>query len=186
MDDKHTFTLVLFFLLTVGIVAVFLYAYLSSLPSSSAKGGLTNPKKKRFLLFFILMEAVIILFTLTLPRSPYFFFANSTPSKVVFVAARQFSFAMSYQTIAPDTQAPAKAIELPRGKPVEFRVTSFDVNHGFAIYDMSGNLIAQTQAMPGYINRLRWVFDSPGEYNILCLEYCGMAHAFMRTSFNVK
>lgn len=74
----------------------------------------------------------------------------------------------------------------PANELIEFRVTSFDVNHGFAIYDPSNKLIAQTQAMPGYVNRLRWKFSEPGNYNILCLEYCGMAHQGMRASFTVK
>lgn len=62
------------------------------------------------------------------------------------------------------------------GKPVEFRVTSTDVNHGFGLYDQAGRLVAQTQAMPGYVNRLTHVFDAPGTYRVLCLEYCGLAH----------
>ncbi len=37
---------------------------------------------------------------------------------------------------------------------VEFRVTSLDVNHGMAIFDPDGKLVGQTQAMPGYVNRL--------------------------------
>ncbi|MBS1668376.1 MAG: hypothetical protein JST58_13450 [Bacteroidetes bacterium] len=78
------------------------------------------------------------------------------------------------------------SIELPVNKVVEFRVTSFDVNHGFAIYDQSNKLIAQTQAMPGYVNRLRWKFTEPGNYTIFCLEFCGMGHQIMRSSFTVK
>lgn len=62
------------------------------------------------------------------------------------------------------------------GVPVEFQVTSADVNHGFGIYDGSGRLLAQTQAMPGITNRLVYTFAQPGKYRILCLEYCGLAH----------
>jgi heme/copper-type cytochrome/quinol oxidase subunit 2 len=43
--------------------------------------------------------------------------------------------------------------------PVEFQVTSADVNHGFGIYDRSGRLLAQTQAMPGITNRLVYTFS---------------------------
>lgn len=65
------------------------------------------------------------------------------------------------------------------GRPVEFRVTSADVNHGFGIYDAAGTLVAQTQAMPGYVNRLTHVFEKPGTYQVLCLEYCGLGHHAM-------
>jgi len=69
--------------------------------------------------------------------------------------------------------------EVAAGTPVEFHVASADVNHGFGIYDEGGTLVAQTQAMPGYVNRLTHVFDAPGTYQILCLEYCGLVHHSM-------
>jgi cytochrome c oxidase subunit II len=71
------------------------------------------------------------------------------------------------------------------GVPVEFQVTSADVNHGFGIYDRSGRLLAQTQAMPGITNRLVYTFTQPGKYRVLCLEYCGLAHHGMILEFDV-
>jgi hypothetical protein len=38
------------------------------------------------------------------------------------------------------------------------------VNLGFAIYDPDFEIVAQTQAMPGYINVLRYTFTEPGTY----------------------
>ncbi|SFW28276.1 cytochrome C oxidase subunit II [Nitrosovibrio sp. Nv17] len=69
--------------------------------------------------------------------------------------------------------------------PVEIRVTSGDVNHGYGIYDPSLRLIAQTQAMPGYTNVIRHTFDKAGTYRVLCMEYCGIAHHNMMTEFKV-
>lgn len=71
------------------------------------------------------------------------------------------------------------------GRPVEFRVTSADINHGFAIYDTDMHLVAQTQAMPGYTNKLNYTFTKKGTYKILCLEYCGIAHHNMITELVV-
>lgn len=71
------------------------------------------------------------------------------------------------------------------GKAIEFRVTSGDVNHGFAIYSPQGHILTQTQAMPGYTNRLVYTFNEPGTYTIQCLEYCGMGHEPMKTTFEV-
>lgn len=71
------------------------------------------------------------------------------------------------------------------GVPVEFQVTSGDVNHGFGIYDRSGRLLAQAQAMPGITNRLVYTFTQPGKYRVLCLEYCGLAHHGMILEFDV-
>jgi cytochrome c oxidase subunit II len=75
--------------------------------------------------------------------------------------------------------------QVARGQPVEFRVTSEDINHGFAIYDPDMRLVAQTQAMPGYTNKLRYTFDKAGTYKVLCLEYCGIAHHNMITEIKV-
>ena len=71
------------------------------------------------------------------------------------------------------------------GEPVEFQVSSADVNHGFGIYDAAGRLLAQTQAMPGVTNRLVHTFTDPGTYRILCLEYCGLAHHGMIATLEV-
>ena len=71
------------------------------------------------------------------------------------------------------------------GLPVEFQVTSADVNHGFGIYDANDRLLAQTQAMPGVTNRLVHTFTRPGKYRILCLEYCGLVHYGMMVEFEV-
>lgn len=76
--------------------------------------------------------------------------------------------------------------EVKAGEPVEFHVTSSDVNHGFGIYDENMNLLAQTQAMPGITNKVYYTFEKPGTYQILCLEYCGLGHHLMIASFTVK
>ena len=72
------------------------------------------------------------------------------------------------------------------GRPVEFYVTSKDVNHGFAIYNSGLRLIAQTQAMPNYVNVLRYTFTEPGVYRVLCLEFCGVSHHQMMAEIAVE
>lgn len=71
------------------------------------------------------------------------------------------------------------------GQTAEFHVTSKDVNHGFAIYGPDMHIVAQTQAMPGYTNVLRYTFTSPGTYQVMCLEYCGVAHHAMTADLTV-
>lgn len=80
-------------------------------------------------------------------------------------------------TIAPDN--------FKVGQTVEFHVTSKDVNHGFAIYDPEFRIVGQTQAMPGYTNVLRYTFTEPGTYEVMCLEYCGVAHTAMTAEIKV-
>lgn len=75
--------------------------------------------------------------------------------------------------------------QVPAGQVVEFRVTAEDINHGFAIYDPEMRLVAQTQAMPGYTNTLRYTFGKAGTYKVFCLEYCGIAHHNMISEIKV-
>ncbi len=182
----HSLLLTIFLASAVLIGTIFYYIYSTSLKPKNDTNGVKNPTQKRFFFFAILAFVVIVLLTITIPKSPYFIFANETPSKVVYVAARQFSFAMSYKAIDPKGEIEDVPIELNVGDLVEFRVTSLDVNHGFGVYNDKAELLTQTQAMPGYVNRLRWKFTEPGTYHILCLEYCGAAHSLMRTQFTVK
>ncbi len=76
--------------------------------------------------------------------------------------------------------------ELPTGVPVVFHATSTDVNHGFGVFDPDGRLLFQTQAMPGWVNKVAWTFTEPGRYRVLCLEYCGLAHHGMMAEFEVR
>lgn len=92
--------------------------------------------------------------------------------QVVDVVGRQWSWQMTPATVTA-------------GSPVEFRVTSVDVNHGFALYAPDGRIVTQTQAMPGYTNKLVYTFDAPGTYTVQCLEYCGLGHAPMKTTLEV-
>jgi len=71
------------------------------------------------------------------------------------------------------------------GEAVRFRVTSADVNHGFALYGPDDRIVAQTQAMPGYVNELEVKFEQPGLYRVRCLEYCGLAHHAMAADITV-
>ncbi len=71
------------------------------------------------------------------------------------------------------------------GQTAEFQVTSKDVNHGFGLYDPEFRIVAEVQAMPGYTNVLRYTFKEPGTYQVLCLEYCGVAHHAMQAQIKV-
>ncbi|MGH8462242.1 MAG: cytochrome oxidase [Stenotrophobium sp.] len=98
--------------------------------------------------------------------------ANSQNAQIVNVVGHQWYWELSPAEVKADI-------------PVEFDVTSADVNHGFAIYGPDDRIVTQTQAMPGYTNRLLHTFAQPGKYRVMCLEYCGLAHHAMITQFEV-
>jgi len=74
---------------------------------------------------------------------------------------------------------------LPVQTPITFKLTSVDVNHGFALYNEDMMLVTQAQAMPGITNELHFEFETPGPYTIACLEYCGVAHPAMITEIEI-
>ncbi|MDP5274868.1 cytochrome c oxidase subunit II [Chengkuizengella axinellae] len=73
-------------------------------------------------------------------------------------------------------------LEVPAGSTVHFKVTSSDVVHGFEIPGTNANMMV----VPGEVNHVSHQFDEPGEYLIICNEYCGTAHEFMSTTIVVN
>jgi|SRR5687767_7599816 cytochrome c oxidase subunit 2 len=70
--------------------------------------------------------------------------------------------------------APAE-VRVPAGRRIRFRMTSADVTHGFMIAGTTAN----TMLVPGYISQFTTVFSRPGDYLIVCHEFCGNGHHAM-------
>jgi len=66
-------------------------------------------------------------------------------------------------------------LSLPRGRMVEFRITSRDVIHSFWIPRLGGKV----DAIPGRTNHLRLRADLDSAIRGQCAEYCGTGHAVM-------
>jgi cytochrome c oxidase subunit 2 len=73
-------------------------------------------------------------------------------------------------------------IEVPAGADVTFVVTSRDVIHGFKVVGTPVNMMV----VPGQISKMTVHFDKPGEYLIVCHEYCGGGHHAMFGKVIVK
>jgi cytochrome c oxidase subunit 2 len=73
-------------------------------------------------------------------------------------------------------------IEVPAGRPITFRLTSADVIHGFEVVGTNAN----TMVIPGYVSEFTTTFDEPGEYMVVCNEYCGMLHHNMGATLIVQ
>jgi len=66
-------------------------------------------------------------------------------------------------------------IEIPAGSTLDIYLTSLDVVHGFEVLGTNLNLMA----VPGAVNNLQLTLNTPGEYRIICHEYCGIMHQNM-------
>jgi cytochrome c oxidase subunit 2 len=73
-------------------------------------------------------------------------------------------------------------IEVPAGRPVTFRLTSPDVIHGFEVVGTNANAMV----IPGYVSEFTTTFAKPGEYMVVCHEYCGMLHHNMGATLVVQ
>lgn len=66
-------------------------------------------------------------------------------------------------------------IRVPAGAEVTFVATSGDVIHGMLIPETRVNVML----IPGQVTRTSYQFERPGEYLLLCHEYCGVGHHTM-------
>jgi cytochrome c oxidase subunit 2 len=73
-------------------------------------------------------------------------------------------------------------IHVPAGRPITFRMTSADVTHGFLIVGTNAN----TMLVPGYVSQFTTTFRQPGQYLIVCNEYCGLSHHLMSAKLIVE
>ena len=176
----------LFVAINILVVGVFLWVILST--RRPHEPNLKAANRLRTVFFVVLTGGLVVAFVLMFPRMPYPK-GSQKPDQIVYAVGMQFSWGISSQPIKNKDQwqesTYAPPVKIPVGSLVEFRVTSFDVNHSFAVYSPSGHLLGQVQAMPGYVNRLRLRFTKPGTYWVFCLELCGMGHHRMRGEFEV-
>jgi cytochrome c oxidase subunit II len=123
------------------IVVVFLWVVVGA---STRSEPAANPYKFRSPLFWVVVVLGVAITFATLSPWPLVAHAANAkaPDVIIKASGRQWQWELSQNTV----QA---------GQDVEFQVTSTDVNHGFAIYRNKTQLLAQTQAMPGYVNKLR-------------------------------
>ena len=66
-------------------------------------------------------------------------------------------------------------VRVPLGAEVTFIATSTDVLHGLNVEGTRVNMML----IPGQISRNTYTFNKPGEYLIICHEYCGAGHHTM-------
>lgn len=142
----------------------------------------------RLVVFLSIVGILVTFLVITLPRLPYAVDARA-PDRVVEAVGKQYAWSLTEgrtPTLAKWDDEFSPVVSVPVGSLVEFRVTTLDVSHGFSLYGPDGQIVNQTQAMPGYVNRLRVTFDKPGTYTVLCLEFCGMSHHRMRGVVEVQ
>jgi cytochrome c oxidase subunit 2 len=121
--------------------------------------------------FVIVVVLLVSLLVATIFFTPYGRSADKD-AQVVDAEALQFAWVLS-------------GTPIEAGREVEFRLTSRDVNHSFAVYTQKGKLLFQVQVMPDRTQTYVYTFEKPGNYRVLCLEYCGVDHDAMQADLTV-
>lgn len=83
----------------------------------------------------------------------------------------QYEVVMIAQTWA---YLPAE-VRVPQGAEVTFTATTADIIHGLNVEGTRLNMML----IPGQISRNTYTFREPGEFLIICHEYCGAGHHLM-------
>jgi cytochrome c oxidase subunit 2 len=63
-------------------------------------------------------------------------------------------------------------INVPAATPIQFRLTSADVTHGFFVGETNTNAMV----VPGFVTTVRTAFRHSGDLEMPCDEYCGFGH----------
>ena len=160
-------------ILVIAVFLLFAWVALRASQRSDDESIRSRAARARFIVFWGLVVLCTPIIVYSLADLPYPQRASQPGSaEVITATGHQWRWELSKNRVVA-------------GKPVEFHVKAGDVTHGFGIYDPQLRLVAQTQAMPGYTNVLRHTFKQPGDYKILCLEYCGLAHHGMMAELTV-
>lgn len=167
-------------ILSLVLMAVIASVFLWTVAGASRSGGDAGKMAEtayqwRGRLFWVVIVAGAAITFVTLKEWPIAGHASAAPKADVVIRANGHQFRWELERDTVQT-----------GQLVEFQLSSGDVNHGFAIYRDKNHILAQAQAMPGYTNKLQVRFTEPGDYEVLCLEYCGIAHHGMRTVIKVR
>ena len=72
-------------------------------------------------------------------------------------------------------------LRVPKDETVILKIVSDDVAHSFGILEYN----IKRDALPGRTNTIWFVSKETGEFNIVCFEFCGVGHAYMKTKLIV-
>lgn len=102
-----------------------------------------------------------------------------------FIADYQVGTEQGYPVVAPPPGSEVyvlarmwqwwPVLKLKEGATYTLHLSSLDLNHGFNLYPMNINF----QVVPGYDYALRITPNVPGDYKIVCNEFCGIGHHLM-------
>jgi cytochrome c oxidase subunit 2 len=106
-------------------------------------------------------------------------FGSIEPKRINEAAGNPLGLDLNEPDAKDDVVTPEIAV--PVNRPVELILRTKDVIHNFAV----APLRIKQDAVPGLAVRIHFTADKLGEYEVACMELCGLGHYRMRTTFKV-
>ncbi len=103
---------------------------------------------------------------------------NTPPQGTLNIEVRGFQWGWKF--VYPNNYED-NVLRVPKGDTVIVKIHSDDVFHSFGILEFK----IKRDAIPGRTNTIWFIPKDVGEYNIICYEFCGLGHAFMKTKLIV-
>lgn len=187
LGSADNFTIVLFTVLAIP-VALFVFVFLCySMIVFRVKERPTEdalPMKPRPMLQigWLGVTSVLCLFLIIWGLFAFYQETVAAPVNplVVQVTGQQWTWTFNYPQYGVSSQG--QVLELPVNRPVQFRVTSKDVLHGFAIRSLG----VRVDANPGEVTSTSVTTPTQiGQYPVNCVELCGLYHSYMWSSLKV-
>ncbi|MGB5994144.1 MAG: cytochrome c oxidase subunit II, partial [Candidatus Deferrimicrobiaceae bacterium] len=166
-----------FFLLVEGLLIYFAIKYRKQ---KGAEGVETPDIRGNFLLetVWILIPSLVVVAFFYYGYIVFRDIRTPSPGATdIHAVSRQWLFEFRY----PDGRMSINELRVPAGSPVKLILSSDDVIHSFYIpaYRLKQDMV------PGQYTTLYLHPDKAGTYDILCAEYCGVAHSTMRAELIV-
>ena len=130
--------------------------------------------KPRHQIWWLGITTALAFFTVGWGMFGFYKETTSAPAHplLINVVGQEWTWTFAY----PGSGAESHELVLPLGRPVQFRVTSDDVLHGFGLAGLGISM----DANPG-----EWVAtptvtpNKLGSYEVRCMELCGLYHTYM-------
>jgi cytochrome c oxidase subunit 2 len=122
---------------------------------------------------WIIIPTILVLGIFYVGLTGYLFLRRAPADAMdVKVLAFQYGWEFEYENGRKN-----RRLMVPEDRPVRLLLTSRDVIHSFFVPDFR----IKQDAVPGLTTSLWFEATEPGQHDVLCAEYCGLAHSDMLT-----
>jgi cytochrome c oxidase subunit 2 len=128
-----------------------------------------DKSERNWFIFLILVFLVfnILTFSPLVPWQKWTLWEHPSPDQVVQVDFGNYEIHMD------------SPVEVNAGEYIEFRASSSDVTYGLGVFRKDMSMVFQMQVVPGENNRILWMFDESGWFDVRSTEYSGPRHSEM-------